>query len=111
MGLEIAVCMVSAGFTCQLCRKRRTLGFDICNRVRRTRRAYDTMRAFMHSLVSTTRETIRAEGEDAATKRGRDLFSLLVQASENAEGKMRLNDHELVSRTRGCFVPVTGTNR
>jgi len=63
--------------------------------IRRIRRAYDTMRAFMRTIVSTIRETIRSEAEDTATKRARDLFSLLIQASEDAGGKIGLNDNEL----------------
>ncbi|KAH0833227.1 hypothetical protein J3R83DRAFT_12287 [Lanmaoa asiatica] len=73
---------------------------EICGRVRRTRRAYETMRAFMYSLVSATRETIRSEAEDTTSKRARDLFTLLVRASEDAGGKMGLSDNELVSKTR-----------
>lgn len=76
--------------------------------MRRTRRAYDTVRAFMRSLVSTTRETIRSEAEDALTKRAKDLFALLVQASEGAGSKMGLNDNELVNKTRCCLAPLTG---
>lgn len=74
-------------------------------RVQHTRRAYDTMRAFMYTLVSTTRETIRSEAEDVAAKRARDLFSLLVRASEDAGGKMGLSDNELASWSRSCFAP------
>ncbi|KAF9234513.1 cytochrome P450 [Melanogaster broomeanus] len=48
--------------------------------VRRTRHVYDTMRAFMQSQVSARREDMRSEGKKKAA---RDIFSLLVQASEN----------------------------
>lgn len=82
-----------------------SLFFDIYRRIRRTRRAYDTMRAFMRTVVSTTRETIRSEAEDVATKRARDLFSLLIRASEDAGGKIGLSDNELVSMTLGHLVP------
>lgn len=69
------------------------------------------MRAFMHCLVSTTREAIRSGAEGAATKRASDLFTLLARASEDAGSKMGLNDNEMVSKTRGYLAPVTGTDR
>ncbi|KIJ66894.1 hypothetical protein HYDPIDRAFT_149950 [Hydnomerulius pinastri MD-312] len=64
--------------------------------VRRTRRAYDTMRAFMQSQVSTRREAIRSEADDGPKKSAKDVFSLLVRASENEGGKMGLDDNELI---------------
>ncbi|KAF9243482.1 cytochrome P450 [Melanogaster broomeanus] len=61
--------------------------------VRRTRHAYDTMRAFMQSQVSARRKDMRSESKKKAA---RDIFSLLVQASENKGGKMGLDDKEVI---------------
>ena len=69
-------------------------------RIQHTRRAYDTMRVFVRSQVNTIRETIRSEiaNVDGDIKPGRDLFSLLIHASEDEGGKRGLSDDELVSR-------------
>ena len=71
---------------------------DNYSRVQRTRRAYDTMRIFLRSQVSTIRETIRSETADGDAKPGKDLFSRLIRASEDTGGKEGLSDGELVSR-------------
>jgi len=63
--------------------------------IKRTRRAYDTMRAFMHSLVSTTRKNIQSGDDDTATK-PKDIFWRLVRASEDAGSKIGLSDHEVI---------------
>ena len=67
-------------------------------RVQRTRRAYDTMRVFVRSQINTIRETIRSEVANGDIKPGKDLFSLLIHASEDAGSKRGLSDDELVSR-------------
>jgi cytochrome P450 len=67
-------------------------------RMQRTRRAYDTMRVFVRSQVNTIRETIRSEVANGEVKPGKDLFSLLIHASEDEGGKRGLSDDELVSR-------------
>ncbi|KAG9315227.1 cytochrome P450 [Chiua virens] len=64
--------------------------------IRRVRLAYDTMRRFMHTRVSTTRESMRSQVEGDTNNPARDLFSLLVRASEDAGGKIGLNDNELI---------------
>ncbi|KAF9223689.1 cytochrome P450 [Gyrodon lividus] len=64
--------------------------------VQRTRRAYDTMRAFMQSQVSARREAIRSEADHGAKKLARDVFTLLVRASETEGGEMGLDDKELI---------------
>jgi len=61
--------------------------------VRRTRQAYDTMRAFMNSQVQERRETINSSLGDNAAK---DIFSLFVRASEDEGGKMGFSDEELI---------------
>ncbi|KAF9243485.1 cytochrome P450 [Melanogaster broomeanus] len=61
--------------------------------VRRTRHAYDTMRAFMQSQISVRREDMRSRGEK---KPARDIFSLLVRASGDEGGKMGLDDKEVI---------------
>ena len=65
--------------------------------MQRTRRAYDTMRVFVRSQVNMIRETIRSEVANEDIKPGKDLFSLLIHASEDAGGKRGLSDDELVS--------------
>lgn len=62
-------------------------------RVRQTRQAFDTMRAFMNSHVQARREAINSSADDDTSK---DILSLFVRASENDEGKRRLDDKELV---------------
>ncbi|KAF8447273.1 cytochrome P450 [Boletus edulis BED1] len=64
---------------------------------RRTRRAYDIMRVFMRSQVNTIRESIGLEAAKGDIKLGKDLFSLLVHASDDVGGKKGLSDDELVS--------------
>ncbi|KAG8217977.1 cytochrome P450 [Butyriboletus roseoflavus] len=64
--------------------------------IRHTRRAYDTMRAFLRSQVSTIQQTIRSEAANGDAKRGNDLFSLLIQASEDVGSKRGLTDDELI---------------
>lgn len=66
--------------------------------MKRTRRAYDTMRVYMRSQVNTIRETIRSEATNEDSKPSKDLFSLLIHASEDAGGKRGLSDDELVGR-------------
>ena len=65
--------------------------------MQRTRRAYDTMRILVRSQINTIRETIRSELVSGDNKPGKDLFSLLIHASEDAGGKRGLSDDELVS--------------
>ncbi|KAH7926118.1 cytochrome P450 [Leucogyrophana mollusca] len=60
-------------------------------RVQHTRRAYDTMRAFMHAQVRARKEAMHSAGT-----REKDVFSLLVEASEDEGGKMALGDEELI---------------
>jgi cytochrome P450 len=64
--------------------------------MQRTRRAYDTMRVFVRSQVNTIRETIRSEVANGEVKPGKDLFSLLIHASEDEGGKRGLSDDELI---------------
>ncbi|KAH7919052.1 cytochrome P450 [Leucogyrophana mollusca] len=65
--------------------------------VRRTRRAYDSMRAFMHTQVSERRKAMHEGGRDNGSGKAKDIFSLLVQASEGkGNEKMALNDDELI---------------
>ncbi|KAG6371894.1 cytochrome P450 [Boletus reticuloceps] len=61
-----------------------------------TRRAYDIMRVFMRSQVNTLRETIGLEVAKGDIKLGKDLFSLLVHASDDVGGKKGLSDDELI---------------
>ena len=65
--------------------------------MQRTRRAYDTMGVFVRSQVNTIRETMRSDLANGDMKPGKDLFSLLIHASEEAGGKRGLSDDELVS--------------
>ena len=56
------------------------------------------MRVYMRSQVNTIRETIRSEATNEDSKPSKDLFSLLIHASEDAGGKRGLSDDELVGR-------------
>lgn len=53
--------------------------------------------AFMHEQVAERKADIRARGSDGAVEDS-NAFSMLVRASEEEEGKFKLDDSELVGR-------------
>ncbi|KAH7913523.1 cytochrome P450 [Hygrophoropsis aurantiaca] len=59
--------------------------------VQQTRRAYDSMRAFMHAQVQERKKALHS-----SATREKDVFSRLVEASEDEGGKMALKDDELI---------------
>ncbi|KAH7920397.1 cytochrome P450 [Leucogyrophana mollusca] len=62
--------------------------------IQNTRRAYDSMRVFMHEHVRARREAIHS-----SETREKDVFTLLVEASEEEGGKMAMSDEELIGNT------------
>ncbi|KAG1835085.1 cytochrome P450 [Suillus variegatus] len=61
--------------------------------VRQTREVFDTMRAFMNSHIQARREAIGSSAGDDTSK---DILSLFVRASEHDEGKLHLDNKELI---------------
>ncbi|KAG1905445.1 cytochrome P450 [Suillus fuscotomentosus] len=61
--------------------------------VRQTREVFDTMRAFMNSHIQARREAIDSSADDDTSK---DILSLFVRASEHDEGKLHLDNKELI---------------
>jgi hypothetical protein len=78
------------------------------HRVRQTRQAFDTMRAFMDSHVQARREAINSSADDDTSK---DILSLFVRASEHDEGKRRLDDKELVHFFKNLDIVLLNCHR
>ncbi|KAL0569773.1 hypothetical protein V5O48_012184 [Marasmius crinis-equi] len=63
------------------------------NRFRRPQDAYNQLTRFMQDQVKHRKAEVRGQTREEYK---RDAFSMLVQANEDAEGKYRLNDEELI---------------
>ncbi|KAF9269583.1 cytochrome P450 [Marasmius fiardii PR-910] len=63
------------------------------SRFKRPRDAYNQLTRFMHHQVHLRKAEVRGQTPEEYK---RDAFSMLVQANEDAEGKYRLNDVELI---------------
>ncbi|EGN98796.1 hypothetical protein SERLA73DRAFT_54040, partial [Serpula lacrymans var. lacrymans S7.3] len=70
--------------------------------IQHTRKAFDTMRTFMQNHAQSRREDIRSRKKEHDDWR-KDVFNLLAQANDD-EGKLSLNDHELVSLRDRCWI-------
>ena len=60
---------------------------------------------FMHEQVAERKADINARGSDRPVTEESNVFSMLVRASEEEEGKFKLDDSELVCRL--CSVYLT----
>ena len=69
---------------------------DSC-RLQRTDQAYETLGGFMHEQIASRKAEVRAVQANGGDLGRSDVFSRLVEASENAGGKLGLEDSELVS--------------
>lgn len=68
-------------------------------RMQKMEKAYETLGGFMHEQIASRKAEVRAVQANGGDLGRSDVFSRLVEASENAGGKLGLEDSELVSET------------